>query len=88
MMPTQIPNRFTSWKLSETERQLGFLYSDLQLCNIQNLILEAAEAKISLTLDPLNPFEFVQREAELQGQIGILEYLLEQHRLAVETPTQ
>lgn len=87
-MPTQIPNRFTSWKLSETERQLGFLYSDLQLCNIQNLILEAAEAKISLTLDPLNPFEFVQREAELQGQIGILEYLLEQHRLAVETPTQ
>lgn len=87
-MPTQIQNRFTSWELSETEAQLGFLYSDLQRCNIQNLISEAAEAKISLTFDPTNPIAFAQREAELQGQIGILEYLLEQHRLAVESPTQ
>lgn len=77
-MPTQNTTRFTSWNLDPLEFRRGCTYNDLQVKVIQNLICQAALEKVSLTYDPLNSMAFVQREAELQGQIGILEFLLTQ----------
>ena len=47
---------------------------------MQNLISAAAEEKLGLTFDPTNPNPFIQREAELTGQIGILRMLIELSR--------
>lgn len=44
---------------------------------IQNLICDIAEKRIAMVLDPLNPVAYAQEAAELQGQMGILKFLLE-----------
>ena len=44
---------------------------------IQNYICDAAEERLALKFDPAKPMEFAQREAEIQGQIGILKLLCE-----------
>lgn len=69
-------NTFTSWKLTFEEYKAGKTFNNLQMYVIQNLIAEAALEKVSLTFDPANPSAFIQREAELQGQISILQYLI------------
>jgi hypothetical protein len=46
---------------------------------MQNIIAEAAEEKVRLTFDPLNPNAFIQREAELQGTILTLKAILARH---------
>lgn len=74
-----IPNfesSFFSFKLTEQEIAAGSSYSTEQRAFIQNLISEAAEEKVALTYDPHNPLRFTQQEAELQGKIGILKYML------------
>lgn len=70
------PNRFSSYTLSEAELKEGLTFNIYQLRVIQNMIAEAANEKISLVFDPTNPSEFIQREAELHGQINVLEYLI------------
>ena len=68
---------FLSFTLTEGELKAGSHFAPEQRAVIQNLISTAAEEKVALTYDPLNPLQFTQREAELAGQIGILKYLLE-----------
>lgn len=75
-MARLVRNRFSSWELDPQEKLQAAMFTDLQTKHIQNLICEAALEKNSLTFDPQNPQQFMQKEAELQGQIGILEYLL------------
>lgn len=75
-MARLVPNRFSSWELDQQEKLQAAMLTDLQAKHIQNLICEAATEKNALTFDPQNPQQFLQKEAELQGQIGILEYLL------------
>lgn len=70
------PNAFTSWKLTPEEFRAGMTFNIFQRYVIQSLIAEAALEKISLTFDPADPSVFIQREAELQGQINILQYLI------------
>mgnify|MGYP000863722662 CR=1 FL=1 len=75
-----IPNlnsSFMSYTLTKEELQAGSSFSTEQRAVIQNLIAEAAEEKVALTYNPTNPLAFTQAEAELQGKIGILKYLLE-----------
>lgn len=55
----------------------AYMLTTLNLQNIQNLISAAAEEKLNMKFDPSNTLAFAQREAELQGQIGILKYLVE-----------
>lgn len=83
-----VPNSFTSYKLTSEEVRAGSILTSNQIQVIQNLISEAAEEKISLKYDPQNPLVFVQREAELQGQIGILKFLLAQSDEAVSQNLQ
>lgn len=67
---------FVSYQLTEEEFNDGSAFTVTQRAVLQNLLSEAAEEKVALTFDPKNPEGFVQQEAELQGKIGILKYLL------------
>ena len=67
---------FLSYHLTPAQEAAGSTFTLDQKAVIQNLIASAAEEKIALTFDPTNRSIFIQREAELTGQIGILKYLL------------
>lgn len=77
-----IPSTFTRYSLTEEEQKSGQTLTTTNLQVIQNLICDAAEARLALTYDPLNPVQWAQREAELQGQIGILKMLCELSQIA------
>lgn len=72
----QTNSSFTRWNLTAEEQIQGSQLGSLQVAVIQNQICDLAEERISLKFDPSNPSVFMQRDAELQGQIGILKYLL------------
>ena len=69
-------NLFQSWALTKEEEVIGAVLTTLQKQLIQNQIAEAAQEKVGLTFDPLNPQKFIQQEAELQGRIRALQYLI------------
>lgn len=75
-MQLNTDSSFVSYILTAGEIEAGSHFSTEQRAVIQNLIAETAEEKVSLTFDPNNPLKFTQAEAELQGKIGILKYLL------------
>lgn len=76
-MARALPNSFTKYQLTEEEQLSGQVLTTSNYHVVQNLIADAAESRLALTYDPSNPLTFVQREAELQGQIGVLKLLLE-----------
>lgn len=76
-MAKVIEGVFTRYEFTEDEAKQAVNFTELQRQFIQNEIAIAAESKIALTFDPLNPVSFAQQEAELSGKIGVLSYLLE-----------
>lgn len=66
----------SAYHLSQEEELAGRKLTPENTFVIQNHISELSEEKLALKYDPLQPMWFVQREAELQGQIGILKMLL------------
>jgi len=76
-MAYPLPSTFTRYQLTPEELKNGQSLTTDNLYFIQNLICDAAEEKLSLKFDPSAPLQFAQREAELQGQIGILKMLVE-----------
>lgn len=77
-MPTPQNNLFTSYNLSEEEQLASYQLTTLTKMMLQNELSLAAQEKLALKFDPLNPINFAQREAELAGKIGILQYILAQ----------
>lgn len=75
---------FIKYNLTPDEFKVGCTFSPEQRAVLQNLISDAAEEKVTLTYDPENPLKFTQVEAELQGKIGILKYLLELSKISKE----
>lgn len=71
---------FLGYEMSEEEIKQAYSYSELQRAGIQNLIADAAEELLTAPLSE-NDTDIVaiKRRALLQGQIGILKYLLELH---------
>ncbi len=76
-MATLKVSQFSQYELTESETLAGSILSQEQIYVIQNLISSIAAEKLALKFTPESPLEFAQREAELQGQIGILTYLLD-----------
>jgi len=76
-MAQMITNSFVSYVLTSAEEQAGTILSQNQKMVLQNKLSQVAEAKLRLTFDPANIQQFLQQEAELQGQIGILTWLLD-----------
>ena len=81
-MSYQIPSTFTQYSLTPEEQQSAQTLTTLNRQHLQNLICDAAEKRIAMTLDPNNPVAYAQEAAELQGQIGILKYLVELSEIA------
>jgi hypothetical protein len=77
-----IPSTFTQYQLTPEELQSAQTLTTLNLQHLQNLICDAAEKRIAMILDPNNPVAYAQEAAELQGQIGILKYLVELSNVA------
>lgn len=75
-MRPNIDSSFISFDLTPAQVVAGSTFTVDQRAVIQNYIASAAEEKVALTFDPTNPQQFIQREAELMGQIGILKLLL------------
>lgn len=76
-MATLVPNTFSTYNLTEPEEYAGSVLSQEQIYVIQNLLSDCAAERLNLTYDATNPHRFLQQEAELQGKIGILRYLLD-----------
>lgn len=76
-MATSKHNEFTEWELTSEEATSARIFSALNLQYLQNLLADVVKMKLALTLDPNNVSVFIQQEAELQGQIGILKLLIQ-----------
>lgn len=76
-MAQQLNTSFTRFELSSQEQIHGQILTPLNCLVIQNLLAQNAEEKMKLKFDPEKPSVFIQREAELQGTIGILQFLLD-----------
>lgn len=78
-MATLDPNNpFQSFILTDKERLQGSLLNYLQIACIKNQIATLAMERINLSFAPEN----MQRDAELKGHIGALQYLLTLHEAA------
>lgn len=75
-MKPNLESSFISFNLTPAQVVAGSTFTSDQRAVIQNMISDIAEEKITLTFDPTNPNVFIQRDAELMGQLGILKYLL------------
>jgi hypothetical protein len=78
-MAKLIPGLFTRYEFNDDEEISAHILSQENIYAIQNLVAEAAEEKVSLKFDPEKPQLFIQREAELQGNINAYKYLLTMH---------
>jgi len=67
-------NLFQSWELSEAEVSEGTILYTLQKQVLQNRLAMAAAERVLLPFSPEN----VQRDAELQGEIRTLRWILDE----------
>jgi hypothetical protein len=67
---------FTKTVLAPSEELAGFNLPVLTRAVLHNLRVDIAEQRLALDLDTRNVTAFVQAEAELKGQLGILNYIL------------
>jgi hypothetical protein len=77
-----VTNMFTTYDLSDNDLLQGQVLSELQEACLQNELAALAEEKLNLKYDTVNTLTYLQREAELQGQIGLVTYLVELSRQA------
>lgn len=75
-MPTLKANPFAQYEFEEVELLNAKILHPLQRCYIQTLLGEYSAQRLSITFDSNNPIQFAQQEAELTGQISILQLLL------------
>lgn len=69
-------NPFQSWVMTEKESLQSKVLTLLQKQNLQNHIAELANKRINLKLDTTNLHSFMQEDAEYQGQMLILRWLI------------
>jgi hypothetical protein len=78
MSTTARQSSFTYRTVSQQEAISGAILSTIQAAVINNIRVDIAEQKLALTYSPDKPYDFVQQEAFLAGQLEILQYLLDQ----------
>jgi len=71
------PNSFTSYKLTDDELLQGSILNTLQLQVMNNHLASYAEEKIALDFTPDDIEGFLQKEAALNANIKLLNYLIE-----------
>lgn len=68
---------FTRVPLTEAQNEAAAELNSLQKARLQNLMAAIAEEKVWLSFDPKNPQDFIAREAEMRGQLLLLQQLIE-----------
>lgn len=86
-MATISPSSLTKFDLTEPEQLAGEALSQLNCMVLQNMQVEAMEAKFNLDFDVNNPAAYAQQEAYLRGKADVLRYLLEASTVAHERLT-
>lgn len=76
MSTPNLSTSFVSYVMSQDEISIGSVLTTLQKQCIQNQICSLAEQKLALKYSPETPMLFLQQEAELQGQLNALKYLI------------
>lgn len=76
-MAQLLPNNFASYKLSTDEEEAGSVLNLNQRMVLQNKLSEIATQKINEVYDPLKPLIFVQQIGYLQGQLDLINWLLQ-----------
>jgi len=77
MTDTKITSSFHRLAVTPQEQLSGSILSTLQIASIQNHRVDIAEQKLNLVFDPTNMIDFAQQNAYLQGQLDILQLLLD-----------
>lgn len=75
-------SKFVKFPVSDKEQILGQLLTNLNKQVLHNMRTEYAEEKLALKFTPNDVMTFAQQEAELQGKILILSYILDCAELA------
>jgi translation initiation factor 2 beta subunit (eIF-2beta)/eIF-5 len=84
-MGALLVSTFSRYQLSREEELNGQVLSFSQKQVLQNQLANIAEEKLALQYTPNSPLEFLQKEAELQGQLGLIQFLFETSSFAEET---
>ena len=88
-MTTLVNNTFSTYLFTPEEEKAAYSLSYLNICNIQNLIAEYAERKLSIAYDHEKPLLFAQQEAHMRGCIEALQHLVSIHESAqIQDPVQ
>lgn len=70
-------NKFVTFSFSSPEEErVSKSFHPLNLAFIQNTRAECAEKKLATVFDPLNPMAFGLEQAEMTGQINILDWII------------
>ena len=77
-------NNFTSYSLTPEEELSGFQLTSEQRAIIQNDMAKTAIDKLHLKYDPEHPLLFLQKEADLAGQLVYMQHLLDRADAALE----
>ncbi len=75
---TPVTNNFTTYELTPDEDKASKDFTPCQLAMLQNLLVEVMQNKVSLVVDASDMSSYIQQEAEMQGQISILQHLISQ----------
>ena len=76
---TPIINSFTTYHLTESEQQEQHILPELVRVKLQNQRVYLQQEKSAMVVDAKEIPLYLQREAELQGQILLLTTLLREH---------
>ena len=82
--PQLLPNKFSSYNLTEAQALEGSKLTTLQMMNIQNQISNLAITRTNLVLDMSDPISFAQEEAQLKGEMSALQFLLDASVTAIQ----
>jgi hypothetical protein len=75
-MPTQIPNKFTSWEFTTEEFYGATRFTQMNLMLFQTLAADAATRLVNLKRDYKDKEGSLQEEAALKGEMETYEYLI------------
>ena len=76
-MPVLKPNTFTTYSFSPEELESATIFTSFQKQAIQTVIANYAEAKLAITFDPKDPYEYGIQVAWHDGKIEALRALLD-----------
>jgi hypothetical protein len=77
-MATLIPSTFCRYNFSDDREAVASqIFTPLQLQWLQNNLSDIAQQRLTLSFNPAEPEKFMQAEANLKGQIEVIQYLMQ-----------